>query len=176
LKRELEIKKGELEEQWHFSSLEKIFIENRIYRDIEEEETWEGVVSAIDKGLKPHVKHLKRAITVEDIARLTEIRIKRISKFDSFKADEAIRKLEEELANIQYKLDNLTEYAIDYFKDSESTFRSGQGAKNGNSHIRHHTSTKGYYCQQEALRRRRRRIYWLELEKSGICSRLFRNR
>jgi topoisomerase IV subunit A len=129
LKRELEIKKGELEEQWHFSSLEKIFIENRIYRDIEEEETWEGVVSAIDKGLKPHVKHLKRAITVEDIARLTEIRIKRISKFDSFKADEAIRKLEEELANIQYKLDNLTEYAIDYFKDLKVRFGQGKERK-----------------------------------------------
>jgi topoisomerase IV subunit A len=129
LKRELEIKKGELEEQWHFSSLEKIFIENRIYRDIEEEETWEGVVSAIDKGLKPHVKHLKRAITVEDITRLTEIRIKRISKFDSFKADEAIRKLEEELANIQYKLDNLTEYAIDYFKDLKVRFGQGKERK-----------------------------------------------
>lgn len=129
LKRELEIKKGELEEQWHFSSLEKIFIENRIYRDIEEEETWEGVVSAIDKGLKPHVKHLRRAITVDDITRLTEIRIKRISKFDSFKADEAIRKLEEELANIQYKLDNLTEYAIDYFKDLKTRFGQGKERK-----------------------------------------------
>ena len=73
---------SELEEQWHFASLERIFIENRIYRDIEEEETWEGVIKAIDKGLKPHTKHLRRAVTEEDIVRLTEIRIKRISKFD----------------------------------------------------------------------------------------------
>jgi topoisomerase-4 subunit A len=81
LKLELEIQLNELEEQWHFASLERIFIENRIYRDIEEEETWKGVIKAIDKGLKPHIKHLRRAITEEDIVRLTEIRIKKISKF-----------------------------------------------------------------------------------------------
>lgn len=63
LRKELEVQLQELEEQWHFSSLERIFIENRIYRDIEEEETWEGVISAIDKGLQPHIKHLKRAVT-----------------------------------------------------------------------------------------------------------------
>ena len=95
LKSELEIRLGELEEQWHFASLERIFIENRIYRDIEEEETWEGVIKAIDKGLKPHVKHLKRAITEEDIVRLTEIRIKRISKFDIDKAQQKIESLED---------------------------------------------------------------------------------
>src|SRR5690606_35526325 len=88
LKQELEIQLNELEEQWHFSSLERIFIENRIYRDIEEEETWEGVISAIDKGLKPHIGHLKREVTEEDIVRLTEIRIKRISKFDIDKAQQ----------------------------------------------------------------------------------------
>lgn len=129
LKWELEIKKGELEEQWHFSSLEKIFIEKRIYRDIEEEETWEGVISAIDKGLIPHIKHLRRKVTVEDIARLTEIRIKRISKFDSFKADEAINRLEDELKNIEYKLENLTEYVIDYFKDIKTRFGAGKERK-----------------------------------------------
>ena len=90
LKRELEIQLHELEEQWHFASLERIFIENRIYRDIEEEETWRGVIKAIDLGLKPHVKHLKRAITEEDIVRLTEIRIKKISKFDIDKATQFI--------------------------------------------------------------------------------------
>ncbi len=129
LKRELEIKKGELEEQWHFSSLEKIFIEERIYRDIEEEETWEGVIAAIDKGLKPHIKHLKRAVTEEDIIRLTEIKIKRISKFDKFKADEIINKLEEELKNIQHHLDNLIEYAVDYFKDLKKRFADGKERK-----------------------------------------------
>ena len=62
LKSELEIQLHELEEQWHFASLERIFIENRIYRDIEEEETWEGVIKAIDKGLQPHIKHLKLSL------------------------------------------------------------------------------------------------------------------
>lgn len=129
LKRELEIRKGELEEQWHFSSLEKIFIEERIYREIEEEETWEGVIAAIDKGLKPFIKHLRRDVTEEDIVRLTEIKIKRISKFDSFKADEAINRLEDELAAIQYKLDNLTEYAIDYFKELKTKFGASKERK-----------------------------------------------
>ena len=97
LKQELEIKLREFEEQWHFASLERIFIENRIYRDIEEEETWKGVISAIDKGLQPHTKYLKRYVTDEDIARLTEIRIKRISKFDIEKAQQKIDALEEQI-------------------------------------------------------------------------------
>ena len=86
LKRDLEYQLNDLEEQWHFASLERIFIENRVYRDIEEVETWEGVIEAIDVGLKPHIKYLKRAVTTDDIVRLTEIRIKRISKFDIDKA------------------------------------------------------------------------------------------
>ena len=122
LKRELEIRQSELEEQWHFSSLEKIFIEKRIYREIEEEETWEGVLSAIDNGLKPHIKHLRRAVTEEDIIRLTEIKIKRISKFDSFKADEVINKLEEELKQVKYDLDHLVDYAIAYFKSLKENY------------------------------------------------------
>ncbi|MEI7956835.1 MAG: DNA gyrase subunit A, partial [Verrucomicrobiota bacterium] len=87
LKRELEIKLAELDEKWHFSSLEKIFIEKRIYRDIEECETWEAVLKAIDDGLSPYKNLLKREVTTEDLGRLTEIKIKRISKFDAFKAD-----------------------------------------------------------------------------------------
>lgn len=126
LKRELEIKKGELEEQWHFSSLEKIFIENKVYSLIEEEETWEGVIRAIDEGLKPHIKHLKREVTEEDIIRLTEIKIKRISKFDAFKADEIILKIEAELAEIEKKLNNLVDYAVDYFKDLKKRFGEGK--------------------------------------------------
>ena len=116
LKSELEIKLGEYEEQWHFASLERIFIENRIYRDIEEEETWEGVIAAIDKGLQPHVKHLKRKVTEDDIVRLTEIRIKRISKFDIDKAQQKIEALEDQIAEVKHHLANLTEYAIAYFK------------------------------------------------------------
>ena len=111
LKAELEIQLAELEEQWHFASLERIFIENRIYRDIEEEETWEGVIGAIDKGLKPHIKHLKRAVTEDDIVRLTEIRIKRISKFDLDKAQQHIESLEDKIAQTKHNLENLIDFA-----------------------------------------------------------------
>ena len=122
LKEELEIQLGELEEQWHFASLERIFIENRIYRDIEEEETWEGVISAIDKGLKPHIKHLKREVTEDDIVRLTEIRIKRISKFDLDKAQQHIESLEEKIAQTKDNLANLVSYAIDYFRELKKKY------------------------------------------------------
>lgn len=129
LKQELNIKMNELMEQWHFSSLEKIFIEERIYRDIEECETWEAVIEAIDKGLKPHIKHLKREVTVDDITRLTEIRIKRISKFDSFKADEIISKLENGIAETQNYLDNLVDYAVDYYKNIKKKYGAGKERK-----------------------------------------------
>lgn len=117
LKLELEIRLEELNNQWHYSSLERIFIENRIYRDIEEETTWEGVIKAIDDGLEPFKKSLKREVTEEDIVRLTEIRIKRISKYDSFKADEQIRSLEEEILEVQFHLDNLVDYSIKYYEN-----------------------------------------------------------
>ncbi|MCH2197903.1 MAG: DNA gyrase/topoisomerase IV subunit A [Flavobacteriales bacterium] len=129
LKQELEIRKGELQEQWHFASLEKIFIEKRIYRDIEECETWEAILETIHKGLKPHIKHLIREVTDEDVTRLTEIRIKRISKFDSFKADEKIASLEGEIEKVQFHLDNLTDFAIDYFKELKKNFAEGRERK-----------------------------------------------
>lgn len=129
LKQELEIKLNEFEEQWHFASLERIFIENRIYRDIEEEETWEGVISAIDLGLQPHIKHLKRAVTEEDIVRLTEIRIKRISKFDIDKAQQKIEALEANIAEIKHHLANLTDYAIAYFKRLKKEYGEGRERK-----------------------------------------------
>tara|TARA_R110000850_G_scaffold80862_1_gene173552 strand:- start:93149 stop:95818 length:2670 start_codon:yes stop_codon:yes gene_type:complete len=129
LKAELQIQLDELEEQWHFASLERIFIENRIYRDIEEEETWEGVIAAIDKGLQPHIKHLKRAITTDDIVRLTEIRIKRISKFDIDKAQQKIDSLEDQIAQIKNYLDNLIEYAINYFKRLRKDYGDGRERK-----------------------------------------------
>ncbi len=129
LRQELEIQLGELEEQWHFASLERIFIENRIYRDIEEEETWEGVIAAIDKGLKPFTKHLKRKVTEEDITRLTEIRIKRISKFDIDKAQQHLDNLEEKIAVVKNHLANLIEYAIDYFKRLKTTYGKGRERK-----------------------------------------------
>lgn len=129
LRRELEIKKHELEEKWHFSSLEKIFIENRIYRDIEEEETWEGVITAIDKGLDPFKKLLLRDVTEEDIIKLTEIRIKRISKFDAFKADELIKKLEDELEQVKHDLAHLTEFAIAYYDRLLTKYGKGRERK-----------------------------------------------
>ena len=129
LKRELEIQLNELEEQWHFSSLERIFIENRIYRDIEEEETWQGVIEAIDKGLQPHIKHLKRAVTEEDIVRLTEIRIKKISKFDIDKAKQFIESLEDKIAGVKHHLENLIEFAINYFKRLKETYGKGKERK-----------------------------------------------
>ncbi|NCP59544.1 MAG: DNA gyrase/topoisomerase IV subunit A [Flavobacteriales bacterium] len=129
LKSDLEIKLDEFEEQWHFASLERIFIENRIYRDIEEEETWEGVIHAIDNGLKPHIKHLKRAITHEDIERLTEIRIKRISKFDIDKAQQKIEALEDQIAGVKHHLEHLIDYAIAYFTRLKKDYGKGRERK-----------------------------------------------
>ncbi len=129
LKSNLEIKLDELEEQWHFASLERIFIENRIYRDIEEESTWEGVIAAIDKGLQPHIKHLKRLITEDDIVRLTEIRIKRISKFDIDKAQQKIDALEDQIAQVKYDLDHLVDYAIAYFTLLKEDYGKGRERK-----------------------------------------------
>ena len=115
LKKELEVKLNELENQWHFASLERIFIENKVYRLIEDQETWEGVLTAIDEGLKPFVKVLKRPVVEDDLVRLTEIKIKRISKFDIDKAQQRIDALEVEIKEVRNNLDNLIEYAIDYF-------------------------------------------------------------
>ena len=115
LKKELEVKLNELENQWHFASLERIFIENKVYRLIEDQETWEGVLTAIDEGLKPFVKVLKRPVVEDDLVRLTEIKIKRISKFDIDKAQQRIDALEGEIKEVRNNLDNLIEYAIDYF-------------------------------------------------------------
>lgn len=129
LKQELEIELGELEERWHFLSLERIFIENRIYRAIEEEETWEGVLSSIDEGLKPFVVHLKRAVTQEDIIRLTEIRIKRISRFDIDKANQQIESLEGEIEQVKYNLAHLVDFAIKYFTNLKEKYGKGRERK-----------------------------------------------
>ena len=142
LKQELEIKKGELEEKWHMSSLEKIFIENRIYRDIEECESWEEVLVAIDKGLKQYIvtpgmkakkgdKRLKlhRDITEEDIIKLTEIKIKRISKYNKFKADEKIAQIEEDLKQVKFDLKHLTDFAVAYFERLLDKYGKGRERK-----------------------------------------------
>ncbi|MEA3445917.1 MAG: DNA gyrase/topoisomerase IV subunit A, partial [Bacteroidota bacterium] len=129
LRLELEIKKSELEESWHFSSLEKIFIENRIYRDIEECETFEAIIEAIDSGLDPFKNLLKREVTRDDIIHLTEIKIKRISKYDSFKADEQIKTIEEGIENVNYHLANIIDYTIDYYKRIKDKFGKGRERK-----------------------------------------------
>lgn len=129
LKMELDIKMKELNDSWHYSSLEKIFIENRIYRDIEEMTTWEAVLEAIDKGLKPFKKLLKREVIQDDIIRLTEIRIKRISKFDAFKADEEIKSLEEQIKAVQHDLDHLTEYSIAFYQRIKDKYGKGKERK-----------------------------------------------
>ena len=115
LKDELQIRLGELEDQWHNFSLERIFIENKIYRDIEKEETWDGVLRSIRDGIKPFIKNLKRDVSDDDISRLTEIKIKRISKFDIDKAKEKIDNLENQIKEVKTNLSNLIEFAIAYF-------------------------------------------------------------
>lgn len=129
LKEELNIRKGELEEGWHMSSLEKIFIEERIYRDIEECETWESVIDTIDKGLKPFKKRLLREVTHEDIVQLTEIKIKRISRFDAKKADEHIRGIESELEEVKAHIRNIVPYAINYFRQIKKKYGKGKERK-----------------------------------------------
>ena len=126
LKRELEIRMDELEADWHFSSLEKIFIEKRIYRDIEECETWESILTTIDKGLDPYKKLLKREVTQDDILKLTEIRIKRISKYDSFKADEHIKGIEDEMEEVSNHLANIVPFTINYYKQIKKKYGKGR--------------------------------------------------
>ena len=122
LKNELEVQLEELENQWHSASLERIFIENRIYRDIEEVETWEAVINAIDQGLKPHISKLKRPVLEDDIVKLTEIRIKRISKFDIDKAQQKIDSLEGDISEVKNNLNHLIDYSIRYFDHLLKTY------------------------------------------------------
>jgi topoisomerase-4 subunit A len=126
LRQELEIRLKELEENWHLSSLEKIFIEKRIYRDIEECETWEEVIEAIDKGLEPYKKLLMREVSQEDIIKLTEIKIKRISRYDVKRADEHIKGLEEEMKEVKNHLENLVSYTIEYFRQIKKKYSKGK--------------------------------------------------
>ena len=132
LKRELEIKLGELEQQWHWDSLERIFIEERIYRLIEKSKTWESVLAEIRGGLKPFLKQLRRDVTDDDIVRLTEIRIKRISAYNRFQADEAMKKIEEGMKETKANLKKLTEYAVAWFEMLAEKY--GKGIKRKTSY------------------------------------------
>ncbi|MBL6871041.1 MAG: DNA gyrase/topoisomerase IV subunit A [Flavobacteriales bacterium] len=129
LKLELEIKLQELQNQWHWLSLERIFIENRIYRKIEDEETWDGVINAIKTGLEPFLKNLKKKINDDDIIKLTEIKIKRISKFDSHKAQDNLIKIEDQIKEVNRNLSNLIQYTIAYYKDVKDKYSEGKERK-----------------------------------------------
>ena len=122
LKLELEIELGELEEKWHFASLEKIFIENEIYQEIKNRASKEEVYSAIDLALNPFTKHLMREVTVEDIIRLTELPFMRISRYDQDKALENIVSLEGKIEQVKHHLANLITYAIDYFLNIQKKY------------------------------------------------------
>lgn len=126
LRTELEIELRELQENWHFSSLERIFIENRIYHDIEEVKSWDLVISTIAEGLKPHTGHLLRAVTEEDILKLTEIRIKRISRFDLDKFKENILALEGKIEMVKHNLEHLIPYAISYYTNIRKKYGVGK--------------------------------------------------
>ncbi|HPY66930.1 MAG TPA: DNA gyrase/topoisomerase IV subunit A [Bacteroidales bacterium] len=129
LKSELEIRLAELQDDWHYSSLERIFIEEKIYRDIEECETWESVITTIDKGLEPFKKKLFREVTREDIIRLTEIKIKRISKYDSAKANQHIKDIELEMEEVKNHLNNIIPFTINYFKQIKKKYGKGRERK-----------------------------------------------
>jgi len=129
LKQELLIKLGELENQWHYSSLERIFIENKIYRDIENQDTWVGVLKAIDLGLRPYTENLKRDVAEEDIIRLTEIKIKRISKFDIDKASDKIIDLENQIKKVKFNLDDIVNFSINYFKNLKKDYSDNRERK-----------------------------------------------
>jgi topoisomerase-4 subunit A len=132
LKRELEIKLSELEQQWHWDSLERIFIEERIYRNIEKAKTWESVLDEIRKGLKPFIRQLRREVTDADIVRLTEIRIKRISAYNRFQAEEAMKKITENIKETKTHLKNLTQFAVAWFEMLQEKY--GKGIKRRTSY------------------------------------------
>ena len=122
LSAELDVNLKEFQDKWHFSSLERIFIENRIYHSIEDLDSWETIVSTISEELKPFCDGLLRDVTREDVERLTEIKIKRITKFDLDRAINEINNLELKIKKIKYNLSNLTEYAINYFKNLKKKY------------------------------------------------------
>ena len=122
LKKELEIELHELEEKWHFASLERIFIENEIYQEIKGKNSKEEVYAAIDKALKPFIKKLMREVTVEDIIKLTELPFMRISRYDRDKAEENILALEGKMEQVKHHLANLIAYAIDYFTNIQKKY------------------------------------------------------
>ena len=170
LKLELEIRLNELEADWHFSSLEKIFIEKRIYRDIEECETWESIIETIDMGLKPYKKLLRREVTHEDIVKLTEIRIKRISKFDSFKADDHIKGIEEEIEEVKNHLNNIIPFTINYYKQIKKKFGKGKERRTEIRNFDTIVATKVVAANQKLYVNRKEGFFGTSLKKDELVS------
>ncbi len=129
LKLELDIEKSELQEQWHFVSLERIFIEEEVYNDMKKCKTDAEINEAIDLGLKPFTQNLIRAVTLEDILRLRKIPIDRISKYNSNKADDVLKAIEDDIRQVEYDLAHLIEYAIAYFQRIQKKFGKGRERK-----------------------------------------------
>lgn len=127
LRKELEIKLGELNEKWHYTSLEKIFFEEKIYKELEKKhETWDKVIAAIDKAFDPFKKKLKREVTREDILKLTEKPVRRIYRLDIDELIEQIKGLEAEIKHVKYDLEHLIEYAVAYFENLLKKFGKGR--------------------------------------------------
>ena len=127
--KELQILKRELEEELHYATLEKVFIEKKIYQQIENCKTWESIIETIDNGLKPYEKYFVREVTKDDIIRLTEIKIKRISKFNSFKEDEHIKTVESNIEEVTNHLENIIPYTINFFKQIKKKYGKGKERK-----------------------------------------------
>ncbi len=170
LKLELEIRLNELEADWHFSSLEKIFIEKRIYRDIEECETWESIIETIDMGLKPYKKLLRGEVTHDDIVKLTEIRIKRISKFDSFKADDHIKGIEEEIEEVKNHLNNIIPFTINYYKQIKKKFGKGKERRCEIRNFDTIVATKVVAANQKLYVNRKEGFFGTSLKKDELVS------
>ncbi|PIP54304.1 MAG: DNA topoisomerase IV [Bacteroidetes bacterium CG23_combo_of_CG06-09_8_20_14_all_32_9] len=170
LKMELEIRLNELNEDWYFSSLEKIFIEKRIYRKIEECETWEAIIKTIYAGLKPYRKLLQRDITDEDVAKLVEIKIKRISKFNAFEADRHIKNVEEEMEEVKNHLQNLVLYTINYYKQIKKNFGAGKERKTELRNFENIQATKVVVANEKLYVNREEGFFGTGLKKDEYIS------
>ena len=130
LKKELEIKLAELQEKWHYTSLEKIFFEEKIYKELEKKhETWDKVLDAIDKAFTPFKKQLKREITREDIVKLTEKPVRRIYKLDIDELNDQIKGLENDIKQVKNDLANLIDYAVSYYENLLKKYGKGRERK-----------------------------------------------
>lgn len=165
LKWELEIRLSELENSWHSASLEKIFIINELYEPIKECKTEEEIITTIDKGLEPFKKQLKQEVTREDIEKLSVIPIKRISKFSSFKADNYIKSLEDEMVEVKKKLDNIVEHTIEYFKNIKKKYGKGKERKSELRSFENIEATKVVVANEKLYVNRKEGFIGLGLKK-----------